>query len=142
LFPEHVWLINILHISILSAIIGTIHSMIWSVSHLIMSIIDKLRGPMIHSLKERGVVSQPLLVVIVGLLMGFVCASLQNIDLFFSIIALFVVFTYILSMITLLTMPSEWKSGNNVKTIVGMLTALTIFYFAADSLVVEVIKLV
>jgi len=142
LFPQHIWLINVLHISILSAIIGSIHSMIWSVSHLIMSIIDKVRSPRIHLLKKRGVISQPLLVVIVGLLMGLACASLQNIDLFFSIIALFVVFTYILSMITLLTLPSEWKSGNNIKTIIGMLTALTIFYFAADSLVEEVIKFI
>ena len=140
-FPTHTWLINVLLLSILSAIIGTIHSMLWSVSHLLLLIVDKIKNPTLHNLRTSGILNQRTAVLIVGLLMGVSFISLQNISLFFNITAIGIVLAYILSMITLLTMPSEWKSRHNIKTIIGFATALLIFYFAGEGLITEIIKL-
>jgi len=140
-FPGHNVLINILHISILSAIIGTVHSMIWSSSHLLLSLIDKIKNPRLHNLRTKGILNAKTSVIIIGLLMGVAFLTLQNVNLFFYITALSIVFAYLLSMITLLIRKSEWKSGNNIKTLIGFSTALTIFYFAAQGLATELFKL-
>ena len=61
--------------------------------------------------------------------------------MFFDLTAIFIVFAYTMSMITLLTIKKEWQSGQNVKTILGIVTATIIFIFAAEGLIEEIIKL-
>jgi len=141
IFPTHTWIMNIVHLSILSAMIGTVHSMIWSSSHLLLLMVDKVKNKTLHNLKKFGILNARTAVLIVGILMGITCFSLKNIDIFFNITAIGIVFAYLLSMITLLTIPSEWKTGHNFKTIIGIITALAIFYFAAEGLITEIIKL-
>jgi len=141
IFPGHNFLVNVLHLSILSAIIGTVHSMIWTSSHLLLLLVDKIKSPKLHALRTKGVLNERSSVLIVGLFMGLSFITLQNVNLFFYITALSIVLAYLLSMITLLIRRSEWKSGNNIKTVIGFITALTIFYFAAYGLASELFKL-
>lgn len=131
-FPGHPWLIAMVHGAILSAIIGTIHSMIWSSGALLVSLMKLAR----NSASSSGI-SQSTAVLCVGLVICITFLTLTNIDLFFYLTALFIIMAYILTMITLLTIPTEWKNGQNKKTIVGIATGLLIFYFAAYGLYEE-----
>jgi len=141
IFPGHNLLVNILHLSILSAVIGTVHSMIWTSSHLLPLWVDKIKNPVLHNLRRKGILNQQTSVLVVGLIMGLTFLTLQNVNLFFYITSLNIVTAYLLSIITLLTIPSEWKSKRNVKTIIGIITGLVIFYFAGEGLITEIIKL-
>ncbi len=125
IFPTNTWILMVIHISILSAVLGTIHSMIWSSSALIVSLakqIWNIRMP------------QRLAVLIVGFSIFLSFMLLKNIDLFFSITAILLTLAYSLSITTLLTIKEEWKGGKNLITIGGLIMAGIIFYFAAEGL--------
>lgn len=143
LFPENTWLIGAIHLAVLSAIIGTIHSMIWSSSALLLSLVKRVQSPTVHRWLKKTPAETArrfsVITVASGIFLSFML--LHNIDLFFSLTALFIETAFLLSMITLLTIPSEWKSGHNVKTIIGIGTALMIMYFAAEGLVLELAKI-
>ena len=66
--------------------------------------------------------------------------TIKNMDLFFDFTALFIVFAYTASMITLLTIKKEWKSGQNIKTLLGIGTALLMMFFAAQDIFKQVTK--
>jgi len=141
-FPDNPWLFKIVHLAILSAMIGTIHSMIWSASALFVSVAKKVRTKKAELFTSLPATTrQRIAVVIVGVCILTSFVTLKNIDLFFSLTALFLITAFILSMITLLTMKSEWKSKQNIKTIIGIITACVILYFALESLVLELSKI-
>lgn len=125
IFPSSGWILTIIHISMLSAVLGTIHSMIWSSSALLSSLLKQING---ITLPARASV------LTVGFFISLSFFFLRNLDLFFSLTAIFIILAFILSMITLLTIPSEWKGGRNIMTIAGLITACVIFYFAAEDL--------
>lgn len=135
LFPDNLWLIGLIHLSILSAIIGTIHSMIWSSGSLLIALLKKIKSPVVHDLFDRGHITQrgAILLVGFGIFLSFI--SLHNIDVFFNLTAIFIVFAYITSMITLLTIRSEWRRSYNLITLLGIGTGLLIFIFAFEGLV-------
>ncbi len=133
-FPNNDWLITLIHISILSAIIGTIHSMIWSSSSLFLSQLKEFRSSIIHKLLHTPVATPRGAVLFIGLCIFTTFSLLHNIDLFFNLTAIFIVFAYITSMITLLTVKEEWQRTYNIPTFIGIVTALVIFAFAVEGL--------
>ncbi len=135
-FPENPWLINIIHMAMLSAVMGTIHSMIWSSAALTTSLLNKTKtvGKNItQALGNTGMVA----LMGIGIFTTFV--SLNNIDMFFSLTAMCIVTAYALSMIPLLFMKKEWNSGRNIITIMGLATAGLILFFAVEGLVAELL---
>jgi basic amino acid/polyamine antiporter, APA family len=134
LFPDVGWLLQIVHISILSAILGTIHSMIWSSSALTLSLVKLLRSNAGIKMVRRGYITNRSTVIFVGLciLTSFLTFESKQ---FFSFTALFVVFAYATAMITLLTIKEEWRSKSILITIVGLSTAGLIFAFALEGVV-------
>lgn len=140
LFPDTQWLIWLIHISILSAVLGTIHSMIWASSNLLLLITKKLKSKTIHNLITSGFITTQSSVIIIGLAIFLSYISIKNLGLFFYLTAIFIVLAFILSMITLLTIKQEWQSRRNITTIFGIITALAIFIFAVEGLVQEMIK--
>ncbi len=131
IFPEYSFIVHLITFSILSAIIGTVHSMIWSGSELIVSfskIINKKSPsfPILH---------QKISVVFCGLVMFICFMTIQNIKLFFILTGIGLIFTFITTMIALLFQPAEWKSGQNIKTILGLITAFIIFGIAIKDLI-------
>jgi amino acid transporter len=131
LFPMNSWLLTAIHISILSAVLGTIHSMIWSSSVLMVSLLKQIHR--IH-------LDQRIAVIIVGCCIALSFFCLKNIDLFFSLTAIFIILAFSLSIITLLTIKEEWKGGKNLITIGGLITAAIIFYFAVEGVIEQLIK--
>ena len=134
-FPNLHWPIVAIHIAILSAIIGTIHSMIWTSSNLLISLVEKC-DVLTHKYLVGRKLSAKSAVLIIGGAIYASFATINNVDLFFSMTAACIVSAYIGSMITLLTLPQEWRSGQNIKTIIGLSTATVILYFAVESLIV------
>ena len=141
IFPTQSWLIWVIHFAILSAIIGTIHSMIWASSNLLTLIAQKFRNNTIKTLVKRGYFNACMSALWVGLCISISYVTLKSPNLFFNLTSLFIVSAFILSMITLLTLPNEWKSGNNRKTVFGLITASIILIFAIEGIVQEFYKL-
>lgn len=134
LFPNYTWIILLIHCSILSAILGTIHSMIWSSSELLVSYIRQFRSSFSKTY-IAPYVTQRIAVLFVGASITTTCLVFNNVDLFFNCTALFIVSAFVLSIITLLVLPQEWHSGRNNKTIIGLLAASIIFYFALEGII-------
>lgn len=141
IFPHSAWIITVIHFAILSAIIGTVHSMIWTSSNLLTLLVKKLKSNCAKKIVASGFFSSKMSVLLVGICILISYVTLKNPNLFFYLTAVFIVFTYMSSMITLLTLPSEWRSRQNIKTVIGLLTALMIFVFAAQGLFDEMGKL-
>ena len=135
IFPNMHWVIEGIHMSMLAAVLGTVHSMIWASSSLLLSIVKKLKNNAAKQLVTNNILNPKTSVLIIStcILSSFV--FLKNQGLFFSLTAIFIPIAYILSMITLLTLKSEWKSKQNIKTIIGIIAALVILTFAIEGVV-------
>lgn len=125
-FPTNVWLVRSIHLAIVSAIIGTIHAMIWSSSMLLRDFIKVVHAPV--NLSQRAAVG------IVGVCIALSYSTISNLGLFFNLTALFVVSAYLMAMIALLVKKEEWRSGHNYGALIGCITALMILVFALEGL--------
>lgn len=132
-FPQYEWLLIIIHLAILSAIIGTIHSMIWSSSALLLSLARTI-DPRLEYASSQNLTLHRAAVLVISAGITTTFALISNLNLFFSLTALCIIAAQILSLITLLKRPEEWRSGQNIITLIGVCTAITIFYFAAEGI--------
>jgi len=130
-FPGNNLIIWAVHISILSAMLGTVHSMIWSTSSALSSLIDIAS----KGTQKAWHITQQQCVPIVGLLIFSTFWLLKNQGLFFGFTALFMVSAYIGTMLMLLTIKKEWTSGRNICTLIGLTTASTILYFSIELII-------
>ncbi len=137
-FPHHPWLLSIVNFSIISAIIGTIHSMIWSSSELLLAYFKKLRLPALSAAIASHKINQRTTVVLLGIAIAITFTTLKSIDLFFSFTAAFIIFAFSTSIITLLALEKNWKSWQSIKTIIGLITAAIIFYFAIEGIIANI----
>jgi len=128
-FPQQQWIILLINISVLSAILGTIHSVIWSVSGLLTSLIKKQRE-FIKKTTNVSTISHATAVILVSLVILGSFSIIRSRVLFFNITNIFIVFSYLSSMIALLSIKQEWRSGQNIKTIIGIITTLFMFVIA------------
>jgi len=134
-FPENKYILYLIEFSILSAIIGTIHSMIWAGSQLMLSFSKIIKAPWMQRLVAKGLVSQKTTVLLCGLIMYICFTTIDNKDLFFTLTNIGLIFPFITTMIALLFQRSEWKSGQNYTTIFGLVTALFIFGIAVQKVI-------
>lgn len=139
-FPDNKWILTIVDFSILSALLGTVHSMIWSSSSLLVSLIKKMKSTVAQNLIKVNFINHSTAVLLVGLSILTTFVTITKVDLFFSLTATAIVTAYLLSIITLLTIKSEWQSGQNIKTILGIITTACILFFALEGLVKEISK--
>jgi len=137
IFPHNNFIVYLITFSILSAIIGTVHSMIWSGSELIVSftkIIQKQNS-------NFPIINQKMGVIFCGFVMFICFMNITNLDLFFTLTDLGLIFAFISTMIALLFQSSEWKSGQNIKTILGLITAIIIFGISIQKLIEGIVTL-
>ena len=62
-------------------------------------------------------------------------------SVFFSITDVMIIFAIVVSIIPLLFLKNEWKSGQNIITLLGLITGLIIFAAAVETLIENVIKI-
>lgn len=141
LFPNSRFIVYLITFSILSAIIGTIHSMIWSGSQLLVSYFAFFKNKTMKHLVASNIINQKSCVLLCGLVMLTCFVTISNLELFFAMTDVGLIFCFITTMIALLFEPNEWKSGQNIKTILGLITALIIFIIALQKLIEGIISL-
>jgi len=131
IFPDHNILLYLLNISIVSAIVGTLHAMLWSASALVRATVEKLfvQQKMQHKLSH----ATSTLVVCATIATAY--TIIQDLDTYFSLTVVCTVSAYSLSLITLLRMPHEWRNGHNIITITGLGAASCMMYFALEHLI-------
>jgi len=134
IFPQYPWAVECIHIASISAILGTLHSMIWSAGALFLSFIKKIHSRPSQFILAHGFMNQATSILCIGLAI-FISYSIFSNDMFFNFTALFLLIAYSFSMITLLTIQNEWKSGQNYITVAGLATAGVVFYFAISEIV-------
>lgn len=134
IFPTNRWLLEGIHISILAAILGTIHSMIWSASVLFLSLLKLFKSTYAHKLIKSGIITNKTIVLFVGIciLASFLTFKQRQ---FFDFTALFIVFAYATSIITLLTIKKERNFKSLFITIMGLITTSAIFLFALAGII-------
>ncbi len=132
-FPNSPWLITAIHFSCLSAILGTLHSMIWGSSSLLFSFAKKARNLPVQILLAGNIINKKTTVLIIGLGI-FTSFSVLNDTSFFYLTALFLLVAFVLSILPLLEIQSEWKSKQNYITLIGIFTAGVIGFFALKKL--------
>lgn len=135
IFPNQKWIIECIHISSISAILGTLHSMIWSSGALLLSFVKKFRDKAAQQLLAHGIFNQRTSTLCIGLAIFASFKTFSN-EMFFYFTAIFLIIAYSLSIITLLFIPAEWKSGQNYITIAGLLTGLVILGFSIEGIIV------
>jgi amino acid transporter len=135
ILPDSPLLTWSIHVSILGAILGTLHSMIWACGALLLSYLKQFKILVIQNAIKKETIRQSTTVGILGVCIFTSYTLLHNMNLFFNLTAIFIVFAYASSMITLLTMKDEWRSGKNYTTLLGLGTAFIIFVFAFEGLI-------
>ncbi len=129
-FPDKIWLIRSVHLSILSAVLGTIHSMVWSSGTLLVSLLKKFKNNTVQHLIKNNILNNRTAVLLIGLSILITVSTIKNAALFSSLTALAIITAFLLSIVTLLTLKTEWSSGRNIQTVIGIITAVAILYFA------------
>ena len=141
-FPNNQWLIKAVHLSILSAVIGTIHSMIWSSGALLLSLLKKFKNNRLQGLIKKSVINNKTAVLFIGSCIMITLSTIKNTALFSSLTSLGIITAFLLSIVTLLTIKTEWSSGRNIQTMIGVITALAILFFALQDLGHAVCKVI
>lgn len=134
LFPNYGWIVKVIHVAIIAAILGTVHSMIWSASELALAYAKKIQSKTLHRLIEKKTINQRTGVLFIGAGIFAAFSLLHNLSLFFSITALAIITAFILSMIALLCIKAEWKSGKNYLVVMGLATACIMLYFSVTGI--------
>ena len=138
MFPDKPHLISFINFSIASAIIGSVHAMVWSASELLLSYLKQMRISSLQKAIARKKINNNHAVLLCGAVIFVSYFMIKNIGMFFSLIDTVVIFAYITALLPLLFIKSEWKSGQNITTILGLVTACTIFVVALMNLIENV----
>lgn len=135
LFPTATWFITIIQAGILSSLIGCVYAIIYSTSNLLLSLLAQIKSSGLQRALTSGKINHRIAVLLVSgvILLSFLTVS--DINLFFSLTAVLIVFSYIMAIIALLPIKAEWQSGQNYKTVIGLATGFVIFVFAVQGLV-------
>lgn len=133
IFPHQQWILTGIHVASLSAILGTLHSMIWSSGAMLLSFLKKLRNRTTQKLLANGVINNSTAVLLIGIAIYISFITLTN-KMFFNLTALCLLFAFTCATIPLILRKQEWQSGQNYITIAGFLTAGIIAYFALTDL--------
>ncbi len=123
IFPDNAWIVETIHIASISAILGTLHSMIWASGTLLVSFMQKACNQ--NTASSCTFLSKRNCTLMIGAAI-FLAFKYITSDYFFLFTALFLILSFMLSIITLLFIKSEWKSGQNYITLAAIGTGLII----------------
>ncbi len=139
-FPKYSWLARAIGIAILTAVIGVLQSMSYSISRLAFSLLKLFDNT--STKKITGSKNGFQIVVLgVGALVVFNFFAINSMNLFFNLTALFVVFAYTCSILTLVIKKQDKTLMQKFITKGGLLTSTAIFLNAFYSVILEITKL-
>ncbi len=128
-FPDYRYLATGVLIGATFGIIGTLHSMVWSLSTLLTDVLGLMKSaPVKKLLKGKWWGRRTSVLITAGLM--YAVSVFFSAEWLMPLTALFIVPSYVLSSIALLFIPEEWRSGGNLVTVVAILTGLLLVYYA------------
>lgn len=127
--PHHTWFIEVIHFASIAALLGTLHSMIWSAGVFLLSLCKRLRLHSSQQLLANGYLSEKTCVIMIAsaIYASFITFTSK---FFFYYTAIFILTPYAMAIFTLVTIPEERKSRHNYITILALATIALIFGFA------------
>lgn len=126
LYPKHSILIKLIDLSIISAIIGTIHAMLWSASYLFHFLIQE------SSHAGNAWIAQPQKnALLLALFIALPLLMISSFGLFFNLTALVVVSAYVLCMVGLVITPAQ----RSKTSIIGLITGFIILFVALQGVI-------
>ncbi len=128
-FPAYRFLSFFVLIGAVFGILGTIHSMLWSISELFTSILKKTKSKFIHTLFKQNLWNEKIAVIFSSFFI-FLSFLFLKPNVFFPITALLIIPSYVLSIAALLFIKKEWKSWRNIITLLGLIGGGLVLYFA------------
>ncbi len=131
-FPTHRFLATSVLIGATFGIIGTLHSMVWSVSTLMTVVIAKTRIRVIQNAFKTKVWNDSVSVVITASLMLLVSLVFAA-QWLMPLTVLFIVPSYLLSCLALLFIKSEWRNGKNIVALIAIFGGSLLVYFALQA---------
>lgn len=135
LFPEYGFLLDLVDITIVFAILGTVHSVIWASSELMLAYFRRMRIPALQHALLYNQINKKTTVFLCGAIILASGLMISNLDVFFNITNIFILVAYCTAIAALLFEKNEWKSGQNITTLLGLTTALVILGLAVQTLV-------
>ena len=126
-YPSAKFLSPIIFVGAVFGIIGTLHSMLWSLSELFTSLLDRTKSKFVHMLLRKNIWNDRVSVVVITALM--IGAAFCG-DLLVPLTSVFMIPSYIVSIFALLLVKKEWISGRNIITLFGVFGSGLMFYFA------------
>lgn len=133
LFPSHLWLAKAIHISIISAVLGTMHAILWTSSNLLQALVKNtvlIRNAISHTFMH----SHFIWTCMVALAVAVIFAVVDNINLFFNLAAITMVTPYLCALLTLFFVPQSKRWSDYVINSIAVITAGTIIFFAAQDI--------
>lgn len=132
LFPDKLWLINIIHLSITISFLSVINAVMWAVSSLFISLTHKFKSKQGKSFAKS--IRPTTSVLLMGVIIGTVFSLFNDITLFFTYASLFIMFAFITSLMAIYKIRSKLSTLQQLQAIVGTLTAGLILCFALERL--------
>lgn len=123
------WLKVVTSIGALFAIIGTLHSMVWSIGLLLHNVVGMMKSVFLQQAYKNGAISAFRCIALVSVL-SLICALVIPAEQIVPLTPLFIVPAYALSLITLLFRKEEWQSGYNVITLFALSSCAGLIYLA------------
>lgn len=139
-FPHYSWLSQIIGFAILTAICGVLQSMSYSASTLAFSFLKLLDHNWSKTITKAKNGFQ-IIVFIVGIFIIFNFFAVKSMGLFFNFTALFIVFAFACSILTLVIKKHDKTIGQKIITGGGLITAGIIFLNALYGILEEILKL-
>jgi amino acid transporter len=133
-FPTSKILSNFVWIGAMFGIIGTLHSMIWSLSTLFTSVLKKAKGKIIQTALNKNIWNDKVSVIVTTAAIGLTSLLLHEKALL-PLTIFFIVISYVLSIATLLFVKKEWISWHNIITLIGICGGGLMFYFATQIII-------
>ncbi len=127
-FPQQSWLVKGIHCGILVTIMGTVHSMIWSLSALLIACAKRIGGASFQLTQRQAV-------LVIGLAVGISALAFKSLNLFFSLTALFIIVGLALSIVPLVLPYKNGRTSDKVIGTLGLIAAALIFICAFDGVI-------
>jgi APA family basic amino acid/polyamine antiporter len=136
--PQHAFLSNFVFISALAAIVGTLHSMIWSVGVLLTGVLERVKCGPISKLVKSGAWNDRVSVLCVSTLMLMITLGVEGKSIL-AMTPFFVVPSYSLSIIALFFVKEKLSGLALVRTLLALLGGVMMIYFSAQP-VVDIVR--
>lgn len=137
-FPKYAWIAKLIGIAILTALLGVLQSMIYSVSMLTQSFLKLLNNKTAQNIANNKSGFKNI-VYALGLFILLNFFLLKNKSIFFNLTALFIISAFGLSIMTLIVKRHNKTFWQTITTYLGLITAFLIFISAAISLTTEIL---